>query len=192
MTRARLLAFGLGAVGASVVLGADPGPRNPRRSDPCRVRRHQGPGAALGRSLREVGQGADAPALRQLPSRDRTARSKAWRAAARARSARGVGGHVGRGHALRHVPHASNYDAVGACPATCGGHWRPPPWPGKADRWPRSASRSRTRPRNGGRKLDAIVLHMTSDPLVGWAWAPVRRASPPRTRPRSVPSSGGW
>ena len=43
---------------------------------------------------------------------------------------------------------------------------------GRANRSARSASRSRTRPRNGGRSLADLIHHIGEDTLVGWAWAP--------------------
>ncbi len=77
---------------------------------------------------------------------------------------------------------AANYDAVGV-PGNPGGHSRPPPWRGKADRSRRSAQQIKDPARNGGATLDAIVVHMTSDPLVGWAWTPgVGREPAPGTQ----------
>ena len=35
------------------------------------------------------------------------------------------------------------------------------------------------RAKNGNRSLEALVEHMTGDPLVQWAWAPGARAAPP-------------
>jgi mono/diheme cytochrome c family protein len=66
---------------------------------------------------------------------------------------------------------AANYDAVGM-PGNP--HWGLAPasmaWEGRS--LVQICEQIKDPARNGGRKLDAIVEHMRSDPLVGWAWAP--------------------
>jgi hypothetical protein len=66
---------------------------------------------------------------------------------------------------------ASNYDAV-AMPGNP--HWGLAPasmaWEGRS--LAQICQQIKDPARNGGRKLDAIVTHMSSDPLVGWAWNP--------------------
>jgi hypothetical protein len=66
---------------------------------------------------------------------------------------------------------ASNYDAV-AMPGNP--HWGLAPatmaWEGRS--LAQICEQIKDPARNGGRKLDAIALHMRADPLVGWAWAP--------------------
>jgi hypothetical protein len=66
---------------------------------------------------------------------------------------------------------AANYDAV-AMPGNP--HWGLAPasmaWEGRS--LAQICQQIKDPVRNGGRKLDAIVEHMSADPLVGWAWAP--------------------
>ncbi len=66
---------------------------------------------------------------------------------------------------------SSNYDAVGM-PGQA--HWALAPasmaWEGRSLR--QICEQIKDPARNGGRKLSAVVEHMTKDPLVGWAWAP--------------------
>jgi hypothetical protein len=77
---------------------------------------------------------------------------------------------------------AANYDAVGM-PGNP--HWGLAPasmaWEGRSLR--QICEQIKDETRNGGKKLDAIVEHMRSDPLVGWAWAPgVGREPAPGTQ----------
>jgi len=66
---------------------------------------------------------------------------------------------------------AANYDAVGMPGSP---HWHLAPasmaWEGQSLR--QICEQIKDPARNGGRKLDAVVEHMRSDALVGWAWAP--------------------
>ena len=43
--------------------------------------------------------------------------------------------------------------------------------------------------KNGGKSIDALVHHMTDDPLVQWAWSSGGRVSPPLAESRSAT---GW
>jgi hypothetical protein len=77
---------------------------------------------------------------------------------------------------------AANYDAVGVPGHP---HWAVAPesmaWQGKS--LGQICEQVKDPARNGGRKLDAIVEHMRSDSLVGWAWAPgVGREPAPGTQ----------
>jgi hypothetical protein len=66
---------------------------------------------------------------------------------------------------------AANYDAVGMPGHT---RWAVAPasmaWEGRSLR--EICEQVKDPTRNGGRRLDAIVEHVRSDSLVGWAWAP--------------------
>jgi cytochrome c5 len=77
---------------------------------------------------------------------------------------------------------SSNYDAVGM-PGNA--HWALAPasmaWEGRSLR--QICEQIKDPVRNGNRKLSAVVEHMRSDSLVGWAWAPgVGREPAPGTQ----------
>jgi hypothetical protein len=77
---------------------------------------------------------------------------------------------------------AANYDAVGMPGHP---HWAVAPesmaWQGQS--LGQICEQVKDPARNGGRKLDAIVEHMRSDSLVGWAWTPgVGREPAPGTQ----------
>jgi hypothetical protein len=84
---------------------------------------------------------------------------------------RGTGGHGVTAMRCSACHTSANYDAVGM-PGNP--HWRLAPesmaWEGRS--LAQICEQIKDPARNGGRKLDAIVEHMRSDPLVGWAWAP--------------------
>jgi cytochrome c5 len=87
---------------------------------------------------------------------------------------------------------AANYDAV-AMPGNP--HWALAPasmaWEGRS--LAQICAQIKDPARNGGRKLDAIVEHMRSDSLVGWAWAPgIGREPAPGTQAAFGALIEGW
>jgi hypothetical protein len=72
---------------------------------------------------------------------------------------------------------AANFDAVGIPGHP---HWAVAPesmaWQGKS--LAEICEQVKDPARNGGKKLDAIVDHMGSDSLVGWAWTPGKGREP--------------
>jgi hypothetical protein len=79
---------------------------------------------------------------------------------------------------------SANYDAVGI-PGNPNWHVAPASmaWEGRSLR--EICEQIKDPTRNGGRKLEAVVEHMRSDLLVGWAWAPgLGRQPAPGTQAR--------
>jgi mono/diheme cytochrome c family protein len=84
---------------------------------------------------------------------------------------RGIDGHGVTAMRCAACHTAANYDAV-AMPGNP--RWALAPasmaWEGRS--LTQICEQMKDPARNGGRRLDAIVEHLRSDPLVGWAWEP--------------------
>jgi hypothetical protein len=183
MTRARLLAFGLGAVGASVVLGADPGTTESTALRPAAAFADiKDPAQRSAALFAEAGKVLMHPrCVNCHPATDRPLQGMEGRPH-EPRVRRGIGGHGVAAMRCATCHTAANYDAVGV-PGNL--RWALAPasmaWEGRS--LAQICQQIKDPARNGGRKLDAIVVHMTSDPLVGWAWAPgVGREPAPGTQ----------
>ena len=146
--------------------------QEPRAEATQRVRRHRRRARALARADHRGRQGADAPALRELPSGHRAPAARREHAAApaacraRARQPRRAG------HALRRLATASPITTQAACRGTRSGMWRRSRWLGRARALGEICEQIKDPARNGRKDMARLIHHMAEDSLVGWGWNP--------------------
>lgn len=179
---------GLFLIAATASFSAEPRPEVPAREGPATLRNVASfadisePARRSAALFAEAGKVLQSPrCVNCHPATDRPLQGDAGRPH-EPRVHRGPDGHGVAGMHCTACHTSANYDAVGV-PGNP--HWA---LAAASMAWERRSLRDiceqlKDPSRNGGRTLDQIVVHVRSDPLVGWAWAPgAGRAPAPGTQ----------